>query len=130
MSHSIIEKANELGKLIREDERCNRLLLAEFAANNDIELQKKIMDFNGKRDAMMEEMAKSQEGSSAVEAMNQEVKGLYEDIMGNPVMAEYTQAKQAFDDLMNEVNQTISFNITGGDSGCAGSCSTCPGCHG
>ena len=51
-------------------------------------------------------------------------------------MIAFNEAKQEIDNLMNFVNQILVMSVNGEDpdtieqqSGCTGSCSTCPGCQ-
>ena len=48
-------------------------------------------------------------------------------------IAALTQARQAFSDLIDQVNQVLRFIVTGqiqpDQESCSGSCSSCGGCH-
>jgi len=61
--------------------------------------------------------------------MNQKrINELYDQIVAHPVYVELEQAQNAVNDLMNAVNNTIMFEITGEvPSSCTHDCSTCGG---
>lgn len=125
---TIMEKAKEIGMLIKEDDRVKRLSLAEVAFSADFNLQSKIKEFNDARNKMFEMMNKGVEDKAVIEPLNEEIKKIYEEVMANPVMKEYNEAKTALENLIGEVNNVISYYVTGEEQGCNQSnCSSCQG---
>ena len=70
--------------------------------------------------------------------LDAELKEVYNKIMANPNMAEFTAAQEKVEKLINSVNFIISMAANGEDpmtcpeeqpASCGGSCSTCGGCH-
>lgn len=129
---AIMEKAKEIGLLIKEDDRVKRIAVAEVALSADFGLQKKIQQFNEARNKMFELMDKGVEDKAIVDPLNEEIKKIYDEVMANPVMKEYDDAKNGLENLMNEVNNVINFYVTGEEQGCSPSkCSSCQGgCQG
>jgi cell fate (sporulation/competence/biofilm development) regulator YmcA (YheA/YmcA/DUF963 family) len=65
-----------------------------------------------------------------MESIQNRINELYDQIMAAPVYVELLEAQEAVNELMNAVNNTITFAITGEmPSNCTHDCSTCGGCH-
>lgn len=133
---NVIELTRELGKAIQADPRYSAYVSAREKNDGDEELQKLIGEFNMGRMQLNREMSKADKDQDKIAEMNQHIRDIYGNIMSNPNMAEYNDAKAAFDDMMIEVNQIIQLCANGEDpetcepkSNCTGSCSTCGGCH-
>ena len=132
-----IKAARELGKAIQADERYIEYNKAKEANDKDEQLQQLIGQFNLKRQQVGLEMSKSAEeqDKEKLDEANKEMQALYNQIMTNEHMADFTMAKHAMDKLINEINGIISLCCDGEDpdtcqySACTGSCSTCGGCH-
>lgn len=135
---NVIDKARELGKMIQADERYAAYIKAKEANDSDSELQQMINEFQMKRVELNAEMAKDDRSAERLTALDNEIKSLYGNIMGNKNMADYNEAKTAMDDLLTQINVIITYSANGEDpmtcpteepGGCGGSCSTCGGCH-
>ncbi len=132
----VIELTRELGKAIQADQRFIRFNKARLANDNDTDLQNAIGNFNIKRMELEQAVGKEPKDEEAVKVLNEELRGLYGQIMSSAAMVEYNTAKALLDQLMNEVNTIITKTLDGEDpvtcetdAGCTGSCSTCGGCH-
>lgn len=124
----IMDKAKEIGLLIREDDRVKRLSLAEVAFSSDFSLQKQIKTFNEARNKMFELMNQGIDDKGVIDPLNTEIRKLYEEIMADAVMKEYNSAKEGFEKLLSEVNDVIYYHATGEESGCNPSkCASCQG---
>ncbi len=132
----LIQMARDLGKAIQADERYKNLQAAK--ENNDMDnvLQEQIGAFNLKRVAINQEVTKKEKDQEKLEQLDQEIKELYHEIMTNPNMIAYNEAKNEADQLMSFINQILVGSINGEDpdaiqqqSGCSGSCGSCSGCH-
>ena len=133
---NVTELTRELGKAIQADPRYAAYVAAREKNDADEDLQKLIGEFNMGRMQLNREMSKSDKDQDKIAEMNQHIRDIYANIMSNPNMAEYNDAKAAFDDMMIEINQIIQMCANGEDpetcepkSSCTGSCSTCGGCH-
>lgn len=131
-----IMKARELGKAIQADERYLKYREARELNDGDEILQEKIGSFNLTRQNLQLEMSKSEaeKNSEKIAELNKKMQSEYGEIMGNVNMANFTVAKSALDQMINEINQIISMCCAGEDpdtcspSNCGGSCATCGGC--
>ena len=124
----IMEIAEMLGKKIKEDARMERLDNAKKAYDDDITLNKYMMEYDVQQKAMSKEYEKPEKDMMLISEIQKRVDELYKLITENPVFAELDEAQADVNALMNEVNQTITYNITG-ENPCTHDCSTCGGCH-
>jgi len=132
----IITMARELGKAIQQDERYINLGIARTNNDNDEHLQEMIGEFNLKRVELNQEAARPDRNPEKVNALNETIRSMYQEIMENPNMVAFNEAKQEIDTLMNFINQILVLSVNGEDpdsieqqSGCTGSCATCSGCQ-
>jgi len=127
----IFELAEQLGKVLKEDSRLVALEAAKAAYENDGELKKHMMEYEVQQQAMQREVAKSDRDLQFIELIQKRIDTLYQMIVENPTFVALNEAQAAVNGLMNEVNATIMFQITGEkpSSGCTHDCSTCGGCH-
>ena len=127
----IFELAEQLGKVLKEDSRLVALEEAKAAYENDNELKKHMMEYEVQQQAMQREVAKPDRDLQFIEVIQNRIDKLYTEIVENPTFVGLNEAQAAVNGLMNEVNATIMFQITGEkpSSGCTHDCSTCGGCH-
>ena len=124
---TIIEKANELGELIKASEEMANLKAAEKAQAEDEAAQKLVEEFNLKRMNLARDM---QEGKlSQEDAIKQNNDAFAEMVEKSEVIKNYVEAKKAFDKLISGVNSVINLYIMGDQGGCTHDCHTCGGCH-
>ena len=65
-----------------------------------------------------------------IQLIQDRINELYEQITASPLYKELEEAQNAVNELMNAINNTITFAITGEmPSNCTHDCSTCGGCH-
>ena len=134
----IITLARELGKEIQKDERYLSLQVARQNSDEDEALQQLIGDFNLKRLAISNEGGREDRDEEKLQALNEELRDCYDQIMRNPNMLAYNAAKEELDLLLQRVNAIVGASAQGGDpetadyepqSACGGDCSGCAGCH-
>lgn len=133
----MIALTRELGKAIQQDERYLALQIARQNSDNDEVLQDRIGEFNLKRMAINNEATKDNRDEEKLQALNAELRTAYAEIMRNPNMIAYNQAKDAFDLVLKRINAIISLCAEGEDpetadlteDACGGSCAGCSGCH-
>ncbi len=127
----IFEIAAQLGKKLKEDERLVRLDAAKKAYEADPDLGRKLIEYEVQQKAMENEMVKPEKDHHLIDLIQNRIDALYKEIVEHPVFAELNAAQEVVNELMNSVNTTIMFNITGeSPSGCTHDCSTCGGgCH-
>lgn len=133
----LVEMAKEMGYAIQQDERFIRAQMAQAAADGDESLQGLIGEFNLKRMALSNEMSKEDKDEEKLDALDGDIRSVYESIMGNEHMAAYNAAKTDLDAVMNQINTVLMMAAQGQDpetaleqgAGCGGNCSSCGGCH-
>ena len=86
-------------------------------------------------------MLKNEPDVKSMNRLSGEMEALQKKLQETPDIANLTQARNAFTNLINQVNQVLRFTITGemgdesedcaesGTAGCTGSCATGRGCH-
>jgi Uncharacterized conserved protein len=133
----IISLAREIGKELQKDERYLNMQIAQQNTDGDQELQNLIGEFNLKRMAINNEAQKDTQDQEKMQALNQELRAVYAQIMQNSNMTAYNKAKDELDALLKRVNAIITQSAEGADpetadyeeSSCGGNCSSCGGCH-
>ena len=126
----IMEIAALLGKTLKEDERLVRLEEAKNAYTSDVELQKKLLEYEVQQKAMQNEITKPEKDTAFIDIIQNRIDVLYREITESPVFLNLNEVQAEVNELMNAVNATITANITGETpSSCTHNCSTCGGCH-
>lgn len=126
----IFEIAQLLGKTLKEDERLKRLESAKKQYEESPELGKMMVEYEVQQKALENEVVKPEKDTHFIDIIQKRINELYESIVSHPAFIELNEAQNVVNELMNSVNQTIMFNITGEmPSDCTHNCSTCGGCH-
>ena len=136
MDDAILKLARELAKEIQKDDRYLALELAKQGNDNDKALAELIGKFNLVRININGEMGKKDKDQQRIDTLNQEMRDLYAKIMQNPNMMIFSGAKEAMDQLANQINAILMGAINGEDpdaidvesAGCGGNCASCGGC--
>ena len=123
----IFEIAAELGKALKNDEKLVRLEAAKNAYENEPELQRMMVEYEVQQRALQGEMVKEERDTLFIDTIQKRIDTLYHSIMEHPVFVELNEAQSDVNELMNAVNNTITFNITGEMPSCTHDCSTCGG---
>ncbi|MBQ1951064.1 MAG: YlbF family regulator [Clostridia bacterium] len=135
---TLVAMAIDLACQLQADERCQAVLAAQKAADEDTSLQELIGNFNLKRMAINTEEGKEGEERDAdkLRQLNTELREVYAAIMQNEHMVAYNQAKPALDELVQKIQAAITLAVQGQDpnlaaqaSACSGDCGSCGGCH-
>ena len=127
---TIFELAAELGKALKEDEKLVRLDAAKKAYESDGDLKKKMVEYEVQQKALQVELTRDERDTLFFDTIQKRIDTLYREIMEHPVFLELNEAQSDVNELMNAVNNTITFHITGELPSCTHDCSTCGGgCH-
>ena len=124
---TIFELATELGKALKNDEKLVRLADAKKAYEEDKVLQKYMVEYEVQQKALQVELTRDERDTLLIDVIQNRIDELYKLIMEHPVFVELNEAQADVNELMNAVNNTITFEITGELPSCTGSCSTCGG---
>ena len=135
----LLAMARELGKEIQKSEAYQALIEAKSKNDADQELQDLIGEFNLKRIAINTQINDNKKhDEDEMRRLDSELKEVYQKILHNENMAAYNEAKNAMDDIMNQISTILMYSVNGEDpetcpskqdTGCSGSCATCSGCH-
>ena len=124
----IFELAEQLGKALKNDEKLIKLEQAKKAYEADGQLQKYMVEYEVQQKALQGELTKPERDTMFIDIIQKRINELYELIMNNPVFIQLNEAQADVNELMNAVNNTITFHITGEKpSSCTHNCSTCGG---
>ncbi len=126
----IFELASELGKKLKDDARLIELEAAKKAYEEDVLLQKYMIEYEVQQKAMQGEVGKPDRDLHLIESIQNRIDTLYRQIAEHPTFLSLNEAQGKVNELMNAVNNTIMAQITGEEpSSCTHNCSTCGGCH-
>ena len=126
----IFELAAELGKALKADERLVKLEEAKKAYEEDKTLQRNLVEFEVQQKALQQEIAKEERDTVFIEVIQKRIDELYKMITEDAAFVALNDAQAEVNELMNSVNTTITYNITGEmPSSCTHDCSSCGGCH-
>ncbi len=132
--NQIVEKAKELGELLKQSDEFKNYNEVKAKYETDTELQTLISDFNLKKMAVMNQMQNEENSDEEkLKKLQEEMRTAYSAVMTNETMSEFVKAKETFENLVNEMYGIINFAVTGvAPGGCDGSsCASCGGgCHG
>ena len=127
---SVFELAITLGKALKEDEKLVRMENARKAYEEDVTLKTLMTEYEVQQKAIQKVAAEENFDAQLLESIQNRINELYDQIMAAPAYVELMEAQEAVNELMNAVNNTITFAITGEmPSNCTHDCSTCGGCH-
>jgi cell fate (sporulation/competence/biofilm development) regulator YlbF (YheA/YmcA/DUF963 family) len=125
---TIFELAAELGKALKKDEKLVRLADAKKKYEDDIDLQKLLVEYEVQQKALQGEITKEERDTVFIDIIQKRINEIYDTVMNHPVFVELNEAQAEVNELMNAVNNAITFEITGeAPSSCTHDCSTCGG---
>ena len=129
--NNVFELAAQLGDALKADETMVKFAEAKKAYAADASLQKAMVEYDVQQKALQAEVGKAEQDTMLLDAIQKRIEELYHEIVEHPVYVALNEAQTAVNVLMNEVNATITFHITGEKpASCTHDCSTCGGgCH-
>jgi len=127
----IFELAAELGKTLKNDKRLIALEEARKAYESDERVMKLMTEYEVQQKAINYEAMKEERSEELLKMIQDRIDAIYDQIVSTDAYKALEKAQNDVNDLMEMVNSTISFNITGEmPSSCTHDCSTCGGgCH-
>lgn len=125
----IFEKAKELGIMIVESEEYKTLKATEEAQLDDKEAVELMMEYHTTRQTLNEKAVNPEITKEDFEALKVAAQAAFDKIMKNDKIAAYVAAQQGFSNMMDQINNILSYYVSGKDNegGCTGSCSSCGG---
>ena len=126
----IFELAAELGKALKEDKRLIALEDARKAYEADETVAQLMKEYEVQQQAIQQEAAKEERDMELLKVIQERIDEIYDQIVATESYRALEAAQNDVNGLMELVNSTITFNITGEQpSSCTHDCSTCGGCH-
>ena len=124
----IFALAAQLGQELKTDERLVRMAKAKEAYETDGELRTLMREYQVQQIALEKTAGQKDVEARFLEMIQDRINQLYDQIVAHPVYVELEAAQEEVNALMNAVNNTITFEITGEmPSSCTHDCSTCGG---
>ena len=124
---TIFELAAELGRALKNDDKLIKLAEAKKKYEEEYELQKMLVEYEVQQKALQVELTKEERDTMFIDVIQKRINDLYDAVMNHPVFIELNDAQAEVNELMNAVNNTITFEITGELPSCTHDCSTCGG---
>jgi len=126
---TVVEKANELGLMLKESQEFIRLQKAQEEQHADMDAQLLLMNYNRKRDELVKRAQKENITKDEMQEIRNEMEAEYSKLTKNSKIVEFIDAMQQFNEMMEQVNNIVTSYVYPKEEGCSGSCSTCGGCH-
>ncbi len=127
---TVVEKANELGLMLKESAEFKRLQKAQEAQMADTDSQLMLMNYNRKRDELVARASKENITKDEMQEIRNEMEAEFNKLNQNAKIVEFIEAMQQFNEMMEQVNQIVtSYVYPKHSDGCNGSCESCGGCH-
>ena len=120
--------ASALGQKIKEDERMIRMIKAKEPYESSEKIGYLMMEYGIQQQALTTMGDGDNIATDAVAKIQDRINEIYAEITKDPLFKELDEAQAAANELMNNVNNTIMFYITG-ETPCTHDCSSCSGCH-
>lgn len=130
----IIELTRQLGAAIQQEEAYKAFHAAKEANEKDDELNALIDKIQLIHMSYQHEAAKDDANEEKLAAYDKEFSEVYKEVMSNPRMQAFEQAKQGLDSLMKTITGILTLSAQGEDpatceyQSCGGDCSSCGGC--
>lgn len=125
MNAIILDKARELGRLLRDSDIYKAMQSAEDALSRESVFDSLMTEYAAAREAMQNA---AQSGDNVAAAAG-ELERIQDQIDALPAMARYREAHAAFQGALRRVNAAMEEAITGRPAhACSGHCEGCGGC--
>ena len=127
----IFEKARELGEAIIESKEYKELKEAELRQEQDEEALTLLKEYSEVRSRLASEIQKGDVDDSRIAEIREELEEDKKKMTTNDSITAYINAQRTFQAIIEQMNNILSFHITGKmPGGCSGNCSSCGGdCH-
>ncbi len=114
----------------RESETVVRYQNAKELYIADGKLISLVNQYNVQGQLLRDEGAKETRDDELIAQITEKLKGLYDEIQGNPRMQALQQAENDVSLMIDDINRGIQSIVQPeADGGCSGNCSSCSACH-
>ena len=127
---AVFQKTRELGQALIESEAYQQMKAAEDKAARNQEAADTMNHYLELRGQIQEILSRENPDSAVLKRLSDEMDATQEKLNMIDDIAAMTQARAAFSELINQVNQVLQFIVTGqvpGESECSGGCASCGG---
>lgn len=132
----VFERTHALAHALLDSDIYQAMKAAEEEAMADAEAGKAMGEYLEHKGALEELLAQENPDAAKLNEHSTAMEDIQNRMQSIPSVAKMTEARGEFSNLIGQVNQIISFVITGemgdgcdcGDEGCSGNCSGCSGC--
>lgn len=130
----VFQKTRELGQALMECDAYQNMKAAEERAMKNPEAAETMGLFMEKRGQLETLVSGEDFDAGEMKRLSNEMDDLQQRLQMMDDIVKMTEARNEFTQLMGQINQVLSFMITGqideGQGSCTGSCATCGGsCH-
>lgn len=131
----VMQKAQELAESILDSQIYQRMHALENQVTHDEEAAKVIADLMEKRNAVQNLLSSNNLDPNDLTRAAKEMEEAEAAMNNCTIVNELQEARQAFTQMMDNVNRILRLVITGEveddtpSGGCSGHCSSCSGCH-
>jgi cell fate (sporulation/competence/biofilm development) regulator YlbF (YheA/YmcA/DUF963 family) len=130
---AVFQKTRELGRALMESEAYLKMKAAEDKAMANEEAARAMGEFLEKRGELQAMMQSENPDPGAMKRLSDEMDEAQERLQMMDDIVALTDARNAFNALIGQINQVLQFIVTGRmtdeEGGCTGSCNSCSGCH-
>ncbi len=127
---NVFEKAHELGLMITESEEFKKVNETREAQSADGEAALVLMNYNRKRDQLIKEASEPGISNERMQEIRNEMEKEVDKLNNTKAIADFMEAMQNFNDMMDQINAIVASYINPADEGgCSGNCGSCGGCH-
>jgi cell fate (sporulation/competence/biofilm development) regulator YlbF (YheA/YmcA/DUF963 family) len=127
MENSVIKKAQELARTIAESREYQTMRAMDEESAGDHVLTALYSEYTEKHSAVEELTLADNPDYDAMGTAARELEELESRIQSMPVMQKLKQAREAFSDMMKQVNKELQ-GVLSPDTGCGSNCDSCGGC--
>ncbi len=128
----ILDKAVELGELIRDSQEMKNYAKMEIVYENDVDAQRLTREYSEMREQLAERAKEEDITPQEMLEIRKKLGQKYEEVSANPVIKEYLESKKTVEDILAKIDSIIKYYVTGEEEAqgsCGGNCSGCSGCH-
>ena len=127
---AVFQKTRELGQALIESDVYQAMKAAEEKAARNQEVAETMNRYLQLRAQIQEILSRENPDSAVLKKLSDEMDETQEKLNMIDDIIAMTQARSAFSDLINQVNQVLQFIVTGQvseEGNCSGSCASCGG---
>lgn len=113
MENKILDLTKELAKELQQSDLYQNYEIAKQTADKDEKLQHSIREFNELKENITKIMQNSEAPKDNLDEMNSKLKEIYDNVMNEPNMLIFNNAKDELDKLMLKINNILTSALNG-----------------